>query len=61
MSNMADYYNDRYYLDTEEKEIEREKDHSNFLERLLTVLYGEGWEKLTIYEAKEWHKKHFKE
>ena len=40
-------------------ELEKEKEHSKFLERLLSALYGEGWEKLTIYDAKEWHKKYF--
>ena len=40
-------------------ELEKEKDHSKFLERLIEAIYGEGWERLTLYEAKEWHKRHF--
>ena len=54
-----------FYFDGKRKrrdkytELETEKDHSKFLECLLAALYGEGWEKVTIYDAKEWHKKHF--
>lgn len=40
-------------------ELEKEKEHSQFLEELLQTLYGEGWEELTLYEAKKWHKLHF--
>jgi len=32
--------------------LEKEKEHSAFLEKLLSELYGEGWEKLTLAEAK---------
>lgn len=39
--------------------LEEEKDHSAFLEKLLHTLYGDGWSKITIFDAKEWHKKHF--
>ena len=39
--------------------LEEEEDHSAFLEKLLRVLYGDGWEKLTIFDAQQWHKKHF--
>ena len=31
----------------------KEREHSNFMERLLETLIGEGWNKLTIYEAKK--------
>jgi hypothetical protein len=31
-----------------ENELEEEKDHSAFLEKLLRVLYGDGWDKITI-------------
>ena len=30
-----------------------EKDHSAFLEKLLRTLYGDGWEKLTLFDAKK--------
>ena len=33
--------------------LETEKNHSNFLERLLKALYGSGWEYLTISKANE--------
>jgi hypothetical protein len=36
-----------------ENELEEEKDHSAFLEKLLRVLYGDGWDKLTISDAKQ--------
>ncbi len=38
--------------------LEGERDHSMFLEELLAALYGPGWDKLTIYEAKKWRKRH---
>jgi len=41
------------------EELEEEKYHSKFLEQLLSALYGKGWEELTIFDAKKWHKKHF--
>ena len=41
-------------------ELATEKDHSEFLEKLLRALWGEGWEHLTVYDAEEWHKKFFK-
>ena len=34
-------------------ELETEKEHSDFLERLLKALYGSGWEYLTISKANE--------
>jgi len=34
-------------------ELETEKEHSDFLERLLKALYGSGWECLTISKANE--------
>ena len=40
------------------EKLEEEKDHSAFLEELLRVLYGEGWDNLTIFDAQKWHKKH---
>lgn len=33
-------------------ELEEEKDHSAFLEKLLKALHGKGWSKLTISEAR---------
>lgn len=33
-------------------ELETEKEHSAFLEKLLQALYGEGWDKLTLFDAK---------
>jgi len=38
--------------------LEEERDHSAWLEKLLRVLYGDGWNKLTISNAQEWHTKH---
>ncbi len=38
--------------------LEGERDHSMFLEELLAALYGPEWDKLTIYEAKKWRKRH---
>jgi len=32
--------------------LEKEKEHSAFLEKLLSELHGKGWEKLTLAEAK---------
>ena len=34
-----------------ESSLDAEKDHSAFLEKLLKILYGEGWDKLTIDQA----------
>ena len=31
--------------------LEEERDHTAFLEKLLRILYGEGWNKLTINDA----------
>ncbi len=42
-----------------QEELAEEKDHSAFLEGLLMELYGDGWEKLTMYEARKWHERHF--
>ena len=39
-----------------ENELETEKDHSAFLEKLLRIIYGEGWDRLTIYEATQYAK-----
>jgi len=39
-------------------ELETEKEHSAFLERLLKALYGEDWEKLTLCDAEKWRKRH---
>ena len=41
------------HLSNVEDELETEKNHSNFLERLLKALYGSGWEYLTISKANE--------
>ncbi len=43
-----------------ELELELEKAHSRFLERLIAALYGPEWERLTVCEAAKWHKEHFK-
>jgi len=34
-------------------EVEKEKDHSKFLEKLLEAIVGPGWNKLTIYDAEK--------
>jgi hypothetical protein len=34
------------------EKLEEERDHSAFLERLLKALYGDGWDRLTIADAK---------
>ena len=36
-----------------EAKLESKNDHSRFLESLLEYVYGEGWETLTIHEAKK--------
>ena len=41
------------HLSNVQDELETEKNHSNFLERLLKALYGSGWEYLTISKANE--------
>jgi len=48
-------------MDTNElaAKLEEEKKHSAFLEKLLRVLYGDGWDKITIFDAQQWHKKYF--
>jgi len=35
------------------EELQTERDHSRFLEELLRALCGDGWDQLTIYEAKK--------
>lgn len=40
------------YIYRLESELEIEKCHTEFLEKLLKILYGDGWEKLTLAEAK---------
>lgn len=42
------------------EKYEAEQEHSAFLERLLSILYGNGWEHITMADARKWHKKHFK-
>ena len=44
---------DREHISHLEATIETEKDHSAFLEKLLKTLVGDGWNKLTISDAKE--------
>ena len=34
-------------------EVESEKAHSKFLEKLLEAIVGPGWNKLTIYDAEK--------
>jgi len=41
-----------------EAELEIEKEYSAFLEELLKTLYGDGWEKLTLYDAEKWRTHH---
>ena len=36
--------------------MEQEKEHTVFLEKLVEALYGDGWQELTIYTAKEWRR-----
>ena len=46
-------------METELSEkYETDCEHVEFLEKLLETLYGEGWEKLTLSGAAEWHKNH---
>jgi len=40
------------YINRLENDLETEKEHSEFLERLLEALYGSGWDKLTLSAAK---------
>ena len=42
------------YREQLEEELKDEQDHSAFLEKLIEALYGEGWNKLTIDDAKKW-------
>lgn len=39
------------YIKDLQNEIEEEKAHSAFLEKLLRILCGDGWSKLTMWEA----------
>jgi hypothetical protein len=39
------------------EKYEIERDHSAFLEKLLETLYGDGWDKLTLSDAKAFHDK----
>jgi len=39
------------YLRYIENELEDEKDHSAFVEKLLRLVYGNGWDKLTISDG----------
>ena len=51
------YYDDYQLLESRvrelEADLETEKDHSKFLGELVQHLYGDGWENLTIHEAKK--------
>jgi hypothetical protein len=38
-----------------ENDLADEKNHSEFLERLLEALYGPGWRKLTIVDARKFY------
>lgn len=40
------------YINRLEQDLETEREHSQFLERLLEALYGDGWNSLTIATAK---------
>ena len=44
----------RTELDDLQEDLKTEKDHSKFLEILLEIVYGDGWNSLTIAEAREW-------
>lgn len=46
------------YINKLQNDLMKEKEHSAFLEKLLKTLYGDGWEKLTLYEAGKWHRRH---
>jgi len=52
-------YIDLLELAMREKEriLETERDHYKFLENLVKALYGEGWDELTINDAKEWNER----
>jgi len=49
------------YITRLQEELRAEKEGSAFLEKLLKTLYGDGWEKLTLYDAKKWHDHHLSE
>ena len=46
------------YITVLQEKLQTEIEHSRFLEELLKELYGDGWDKLTLYEAKKWHERH---
>ncbi len=50
------YETSNAYKEQLEEELEEEKQHSAFLEKLVAALYGEGWTMLTLNKAKEWRK-----
>jgi len=39
---------------TLKEKLKKEEDHTKFLGMLLKILWGEGWEKLTIAEAERY-------
>jgi len=46
------------YITVLQEKLQTEIEHSQFLEKLLKALYGDGWEKLTLYDAKNWQAQH---
>ena len=46
------------YITVLQEKLQTEIEHSRFLEELLKTLYGEGWDKLTLFEAKKWRERH---
>jgi len=46
------------YINKLQNNLMKEKEHSAFLEKLLKTLFGDGWGRLTLYEAEQWHRRH---
>ena len=43
------------YINKLQNDLMEEKEHSSFLEELLKTLIGDGWDRLTLYDAKRLH------
>ena len=44
---------ERQEIEEIQSALDGEREHSAFLEKLLKVLYGDGWNKLTLFDAKK--------
>ena len=45
----------RHFIHQAGQDMEKEREHSEFMERLFASLWGDGWEKATINDAKTRH------